>query len=549
MPTIVSSNKIFSGVYRAVVIEFIKDAVEDKTLKSARIYIPALHREQMPFDINEDGTISGCIFNESENNEANDLDKINDSESNLIASKNITTKSQLIMSKYDYPIAQICSWNVCPELKLGDAVWVMFENGDSEFPVIVGSLGSSLAEISQISVGTNSTMLSPLSLTNKEFVQLAISLIAEFESGNRFIGLKSNASSLSTQLIINSVDNPFTLGYIGFSKHDAIAVIKLALSTMTKNEKKQYDPNNELSVWVNNLKLLVTDAEWWNYNLTFRSVINDVVTSEKGIEAQKIKAKEIVKGYINTITQSGIMDPKITLYLADIMHQYGKSFIKTTEYENIKAMNLDETNDYWKSRHSEYNIRRDMDVAKIKEFEDEGKLKAYMTTNGGGLNTNYGGTMTMQQFFDMFTPNSSGITNVDAVEWGTGSGTQCPELPKYFIEQIFGIPTKIYGMGNGNSIYKDFANCPGASEVLVSVPANSPGFTLMPGDIVSLEGGSYDAIYGHTGIVKSVNTNNNFVMLEQWEGCGKIRQSTLNLSSRGIRLIGVARAKSMTIHN
>ena len=212
-------------------------------------------------------------------------------------------------------------------------------------------------------------------------------------------------------------------------------------------------------------------------------------------------------------------------------------------------MNLDEINEYWKSHHPEHNRRRDMDVEKIKEFEDAGKLTAYMSTSGAGLNTNYGGTMTMQQFFDMFTSNSSGITNVDAVEWGPGDGTQCPELPKYFIEKVFGISTKPYPMGDGNSIYKKFVDCPGASEVLVSISANSPGFTLMPGDVVSLEGRGYDATYGHTGIVKSVNTNTNFIMLEQWQNCGKIRQSTLDLNSGGIRLIGVARAKSMTTSN
>lgn len=344
MPTIISGSKVSGGIYRAVVIEFIKDSVEGKTLKSARVYIPALHREQMPFNIDEEGVISGCIFDES-------------------------NESQLNMSKYDYPIAQICSWNVCAELKVGDPVWIIFENGDIEFPIIVGSLGSSLPEISQVSIEAN-PMVSSLPLTNDEFVDLAISLIAGFESGNEFIGLKSGSI----------LQDPFTLGYIGFTKYDAAEVIKTALNLMTEEERKKYDSKNELFTWVSNVNILTTNLQWWTNNVKFYSIINEIVTSEKGIEAQETKAKKIVKGYISKITENGITDPKLSLYLADIMNQYGKEFIKEYEYEEMKNKSLEEVNEYWKASHTGYHSRRDSAVAKINEFESGGKLTAYMST-------------------------------------------------------------------------------------------------------------------------------------------------------------------------
>lgn len=43
-----------------------------------------------------------------------------------------------------YPKASICSWQVRTPLATGDAVYIMFENGNINYPVIVGQLGTTL---------------------------------------------------------------------------------------------------------------------------------------------------------------------------------------------------------------------------------------------------------------------------------------------------------------------------------------------------------------------------------------------------------------------
>lgn len=106
MTNIYSEDKQHTGLFRAFIVQP-NDA-------EASVYIPALHRSQMPF-----------------------IDPSN-------PSAGVTEKSELNMKLADYPVAQLSSWRCRPELHTGDAVLLSFENGDSGYPVIVGYLGSTL---------------------------------------------------------------------------------------------------------------------------------------------------------------------------------------------------------------------------------------------------------------------------------------------------------------------------------------------------------------------------------------------------------------------
>lgn len=105
-----SNDKQLTGIYRAFIVQ--------SNNAEATVYIPALHRDQCPF--------STCgVVNPP------------------TSSTNPAGKS-LILKQSDYPTAQLSSWRCRPELHSGDAVLVSFENGDSNYPVIVGYLGDVL---------------------------------------------------------------------------------------------------------------------------------------------------------------------------------------------------------------------------------------------------------------------------------------------------------------------------------------------------------------------------------------------------------------------
>lgn len=168
---------------------------------TVRVYIPALHRDLMPFETetvkvtNENGEpvlddegnevtkvvvhnklklgvelarIKEEVMNPSEESSEESSEDESaeeptteepsspeaENETQLESTKNLVTTtafnavefaSQAFTVTIDrYPIARICAWQVRTKLEVGDSVWIMFENGDINFPIIVGQLGTTL---------------------------------------------------------------------------------------------------------------------------------------------------------------------------------------------------------------------------------------------------------------------------------------------------------------------------------------------------------------------------------------------------------------------
>lgn len=165
-----SHNNGALGIWRAVVM---KDCGDGK----AYVYIPALHKNRNPFKMTKSETDS--VENQSSDvdttqpstdvnlelkddvaeeigivpendsqfststNDSNEswIDKLIDTENN--ESEEVTVEGNNPNHPY-YPKANIQSWQLRPPLKTGDAVWVIFENGNIQYPTIVGQLGTVL---------------------------------------------------------------------------------------------------------------------------------------------------------------------------------------------------------------------------------------------------------------------------------------------------------------------------------------------------------------------------------------------------------------------
>ena len=137
------------------------------------------------------------------------------------------------------------------------------------------------------------------------------------------------------------------------------------------------------------------------------------------------------------------------------------------------------------------------------------------------------------------------LVGCNAVNWGgKDSSTQCVELPKYYIQQWFGIKCQFVGLGNGNTLYKGIVSAyPDQFERIDYYD----GFMPKVGDIISYNS-KYHPSLGHAAIVIAVDpVNRSYTIAEQWAGIGKIikRTETVKAPVKGVSytIIGVARPK------
>ena len=151
MNDLVSSDKTMTGIFRATVLEAITEMVDGVETKSARIYIPALHKTEMPFSLASNGEVQGLSVSSASQAGLTTINLTPSSGTNT-TSNTATNGMGLNMKLEDYPVAQICSWSVCPEVEVGESVWCMFENADSQYPVILGDLAGILPLASAVLV-------------------------------------------------------------------------------------------------------------------------------------------------------------------------------------------------------------------------------------------------------------------------------------------------------------------------------------------------------------------------------------------------------------
>ena len=132
-----SSSRAMDGVYRAIVVEPISN---DNGL-GATLYIPSLHRQQMPF--------------KTSSNDVLELLTVDDTTGEFEPDTSNNNTRKISMRKQDYPFAVLCSWDAQPTLNTGDVVTIMFENGDSNHPIIVAALGAKLPIDNPLLYNTN----------------------------------------------------------------------------------------------------------------------------------------------------------------------------------------------------------------------------------------------------------------------------------------------------------------------------------------------------------------------------------------------------------
>ena len=156
--------------------------------------------------------------------------------------------------------------------------------------------------------------------------------------------------------------------------------------------------------------------------------------------------------------------------------------------------------------------------------------------------SNAGSPATSNANNSSLTAYVNSLVGTTAKEWGGGSGTQCVELPKYYVDKYFNKNCKNLGLGNGNTLYSGIATTYSDKFQKITYYA---GFQPKVGDIISY----HSAVHpdkGHAAIVIAVN-GSNYTIAEQWKGSGTVRNRTVSVKAPvygvSYTIIGVARPR------
>lgn len=126
--SLISNDVASSGIWRASIISEVSQGI-------FKVYIPALHSSNIPFVVNGEQVTTQI------------REVVTDSEGKKCY-------QGILLGPDDYPSANSCVWQTRTTLQAGDSVWIMFENGDINYPVVVGQLGSTISSSVNFGAGT-----------------------------------------------------------------------------------------------------------------------------------------------------------------------------------------------------------------------------------------------------------------------------------------------------------------------------------------------------------------------------------------------------------
>lgn len=198
MEKLISSDIASAGIWRALIV---------KPIDQGRfsIYIPALHKAQMPFKDPE--------------NPKNGLIETND--------KGEFSSGGLTMTLNDYPIANSCVWQARTVMDTGECVWVMFENGDVNYPVIMGQVGSNIAltwDVASLMSGASGSSSSNIAFTGNNIDYIFARLMEQKYPNAAICGMLANMeveSGIRTDNLQNSYEA--SLNYTDESYTEAVS--------------------------------------------------------------------------------------------------------------------------------------------------------------------------------------------------------------------------------------------------------------------------------------------------------------------------------------
>lgn len=444
MSNLVSSDVATSGLWRAIIVENISQGIYS-------VYIPALHRNEMPFR---------NIGNPKEG-----LLEYDD--------KGIFTGASLHMTLKDYPKANSCVWQDRTPLSTGDAVWIMFENGDINYPVIIGQLGSSVSE--ELSGTSSSRISSDIAYggNNEDYVfQRLVAAGYNYAAACGIIANLQAESGVSPNNMQNSYENA--------NKYNKKYTDETYTSDVNSGAISGYDfAHDEIGYGL---------AQWTYWNRK-EKLYNMTVASGSNID-------DIVK-------QCDMLISELSGYGIDFNVPNTEQGAKTAADRFCKQFEKPANSDYQSEKIRQPN------AVKLWAIYKDGPISGQPLTGA------------LADKVNSYIFNNIGKDAKNAI--ANNGGTQCVDLIVDYLVKVFGLSNP---GGNGwNVAAKTAEKFPHAFRYL-SI-ADNPNITLQLGDIISYakgpeKGPGFSSTYGHTAIAISGDANSQRV-IDQWSASKKVR--------------------------
>lgn len=443
MSNLVSSDVATSGLWRAIIVENISQGIYS-------VYIPALHRNEMPFK-NIENPKEGLL-------EYDD--------------KGIFTGASLHMTLKDYPKANSCVWQGRTPLSTGDAVWLMFENGDINYPIIMGQIGSNVSE--ELSGTSSSRISSDIAYGGNNEDYIFERLVAAEYNYAAACGVIANLqaeSGVSPNNMQNSYEND---NKYGKKYTDETYTADINSGIITGYDFAHDEIGYGLAQWT-----------YWNrkeklYNMTVASGSN-----------------------IDDIGKQCDM-------LISELSSYGIDFNVPNTEEGAKIAADRFCKQFEKPANADYQSEkiRQPNAVKLWAIYKDGPISDQPLTGA------------LADKVNSYIFNNIGEDAKNAI--ANNGGTQCVDLIVDYLVKVFGLSNP---GGNGWDVAAKTAEKFPNSFRYISI-ADNPNISLQLGDIISYakgpeKGPGFSSAYGHTAIAISGDANSQRV-IDQWAASKKV---------------------------
>lgn len=251
----------------------------------------------------------------------------------------------------------------------GDVVWVIFEGGDINYPLVIGVLYSTIGN------GNGTISISGIDPGSPAYMMAQIMM--KYESNN-------NYGAFAEAYANTSNEHAITIGAHQNYGVNAKALMVYLRSLNQSEFDKMASPSGLLAD-------VTGSNDWSNYRIAKSSAkgqaIIAIMTTSWGINGQITKAAQDVQRYMKEANEDyGVTDVSATLYICDIIHQYGRGGAKK-QYKGKSIPNLETAYQIAINYSTTYKTRRTGVYNDLKQLRDSGKLNGNGSTSSDSENT------------------------------------------------------------------------------------------------------------------------------------------------------------------